>query len=149
VEALRKHLLDQANTELWAFNLWQSFIEDASNYYGGAQFRSQGERCLRHTIGCYVDWLDFVEEVETSRPDDFRDEKESEFKRLIRFIETVQLDQAFISEDQSRSWTAVTIIQHMLSHGAYHRGQLRQLAETAGLNSWPETDFFRNISLKI
>jgi uncharacterized damage-inducible protein DinB len=32
------------------------------------------------------------------------------------------------------------IAWHMINHGTYHRGQLREIADCAGLD-WPETDF--------
>lgn len=144
MDSLRMHLLSQVKTERWAFDLWQEYIERASEKYGGAQFRSQGEKWLRHTLGCYVSWLDFMEKAETPRADDFREEKDDLFERLDAFVSKVELEEVFQSSDGTRGWTATTLIQHMLTHGAYHRGQLRQLAEAAGLTDWPETDYFRN-----
>lgn len=146
MDTLREHLIAQIKTEIWAFDLWEAFIEQASSEYGGAQLRAIGERWLRHTLGCYVDWMDFMEGVETSRPSDFRDEKSKEFERLLSLASNADLNRVYSSTDGSRGWTSTTIIQHMISHGIYHRGQLRQLAESAGLSNWPETDFFRNNS---
>jgi uncharacterized damage-inducible protein DinB len=33
------------------------------------------------------------------------------------------------------------IAQHVILHGSYHRGQLREMAEAQGLADFPETDF--------
>jgi uncharacterized damage-inducible protein DinB len=33
------------------------------------------------------------------------------------------------------------IAVHVANHGSYHRGQLRALAEAAGMPDWPDTDF--------
>jgi uncharacterized damage-inducible protein DinB len=40
------------------------------------------------------------------------------------------------------------IAAHVVNHGTYHRGQLRERAEADGLDDFPETDlilFFRQI----
>jgi uncharacterized damage-inducible protein DinB len=36
--------------------------------------------------------------------------------------------------------TLEEIARHVVNHGTYHRGHLRQIAETDGIRDWPDTD---------
>ena len=60
-------------------------------------------------------------------------------------VESVALDARVIYHDsQGAEWerTFVEIASHVGNHGTYHRGQLRQLLEEAGVD-FPDTDWIR------
>ena len=57
-------------------------------------------------------------------------------------LETITYTRKGVSEER----TMLQVYTHILSHGAYHRGQLRGLSEKYGVADWPETgynDFLR------
>lgn len=123
--------------ERWANTEWLKVLPEFKN-------REEAERIFRHIIGCYADWamdldsdLQFTEE-DIVIPDSMDQlccfwEGVSARWPLLQTVEAIESGHLTIGE----------IVQHVLNHSSYHRGQLRGLAWCEGWNGFPETDFAR------
>jgi uncharacterized damage-inducible protein DinB len=40
------------------------------------------------------------------------------------------------------------IVRHLMNHGTYHRGQLRQIVEELGVGDFPDTDFIHYVAAR-
>lgn len=136
-EIQRSHFLALWKYERWANRQWLEALPGFKN-------REEADRVFRHIIGCYADWamdldasLKFTEE-DIVIPDSM--------EPLYGFWEAVSarwpLDHNTETTD-SGHLTIGEIVQHVLNHSTYHRGQLRGLAQAEGWDGFPETDFAR------
>jgi uncharacterized damage-inducible protein DinB len=137
---LRSHLLNVCDSEYEANLLWLKFIRASTDKPNGGQFASKAQEWLQHICGCYQVWIDRLENHDGPRFSDLDSEFESVHKKLKDYVAHCDLNSLLESKDKER-WSALSIIQHMQSHGSYHRGHLRALAEFHGLEDWPETDY--------
>lgn len=136
-QLVRSHFLTLWKYERWANNEWLQALPGFSS-------RVEAERVFRHIIGCYADWamdldasLKFTEE-DIVIPDSM--------EGLYSFWEGVSarwpLDHVAETTDAGHL-TIGEVVQHVLNHSTYHRGQLRGIAQSEGWAGFPETDFAR------
>ena len=107
---------------------------------------------MTHVIGCYLRWFDALSGEETEPSGDHRQDLKSQTERMSVFIATCDLDlvrQRSWPEWGTYEWRTGQIIYHALSHGTYHRGHIRAIAEEMGLVDWPDTDFCDFTGVKI
>ncbi|MBS1700970.1 MAG: hypothetical protein JST12_04860 [Armatimonadetes bacterium] len=141
---LRDRYIQMVAYEEHANGLWLKYLADVPEKPGGAQFRVAAERWLGHICGCYQSWYDWMTDTETSPTGDLSQDLKHQYERMVKFIETCDLHQ---TRQRSHpdwgtwAWKTVDVIHHTLTHGSYHRGHIRALAEAAGLDDWPDTDW--------
>ena len=136
-DAMRAHYLLLWKYERWANDQWLQALPS---------FKDQAEsnRIFRHIIGCYADWAmdvnpDFkMTEEELVIPDSM--------EGLYELWEAVSARWPLADVAETGPGGHLTfgeIVQHVLNHSTYHRGQLRGLAQAEGREDFPETDFAR------
>ncbi len=149
---LRGHYLNLVEYEKWANNLWLDFFDSAVLLQNGGQFIARSDEWMTHIIGCYLSWFDALTGDSTELTGDHRQDLMNQAERMSKFIKTCDFEevrQRSWPEYGTYEWRTGQIIYHALSHGMYHRGHIRAIAEELGLTDWPDTDFCDFTGIKI
>ena len=149
---IRDHYLNLVRYEKWANNHWLDYFETVLRAPNGAQFAARSDQWMLHIIGCYQRWFDILTETSTDLVGDHRQDLAKQCDRMTSFIGSCDLEalrQRSWPEYGSYEWRTSEIVYHALSHGTYHRGQIRAIAEELGMTDWPDTDFCDFTGVKI
>ncbi len=149
---LRDHLLNLVEYEKWANEQWLGFLIEAPSQPSGAQFASKAEELIGHIIGCYWHWFSLMSGTNVERTGDLRSDLEGQISKMQEYIATCELGakvQRSWEEYGTYEWQTYQLIQHALSHGSYHRGHIRALAEAHGFEEWPDTDYEAFAGVKV
>jgi uncharacterized damage-inducible protein DinB len=142
---MNEHFLNLLDYENWATSQWIEFAETASQSANGAQFAAKAEPIIRHIPFAFHVWLDRIEGVTTDADDDIRVYALAQLDRWRRFMAGLDLAESWVATYTDGRppyrYRYADTLQHICNHGTYHRGQLREMAESMGLTDWPETDF--------
>lgn len=128
--------------ELWTTSKWIEFVQNLPN-------NEKALEVINHIIGTQYGWLkritdstkDFTVPELTNNP---QKDLESMVAAWQEFTNERNLDKVvhFSGKDgEEFSCSIIRIQSHVLNHGAYHRGQLRQICDEMGWDDFPETDF--------
>ena len=149
---LRDHLIHLVAYEKWANEQWLDFFEASTNHPGGGQLAARGDEWLEHIVGCYRHWLNLLSETQDESVGDLRKDLADQTERFSAFIASCDFDKPLRrtwEEYGTYEWTTLQIIYHAISHGSYHRGHIRAIAEELGFDDWPDTDFEAFTGVKI
>jgi uncharacterized damage-inducible protein DinB len=141
---LREHFMTLVAYEKWANEQWLDYVESTLTSPSGGQFAARNDEWISHIIGCYSRWLDRMEEVQTTLSGDNRKDLDTQCKRFNQFLsqcDFMVMIQRSWPEYGTYEWRTDQVVYHALSHGAYHRGHIRGIAEELSLTNWPDTDF--------
>ena len=141
---LRDHLIQLVTYEKWANEQWLNFVDDSHNKPNGGPFTARADECIGHIISCYRHWFDLLDLTNVEGVEDHRHDLVNQAKRMQEFLATCDFAKPLRrtwEEYGTYEWTTLQIIYHTISHGSYHRGQIREIAEELGFNEWPDTDY--------
>ena len=141
---LRNHLINLVAYEKWANEQWLDFVDGATSQPNGGQLAARAAQCIGHIVGCYRHWFDLLSEVKTEALGDHRQDMAIQADRMKDFLTTCDFDKPLRRswvEYGIYQWSTLHVIYHAISHGSYHRGQIRAIAEELGFEEWPDTDF--------
>jgi uncharacterized damage-inducible protein DinB len=148
----REHLLVLVGYEKWANEQWLGFLSTADSHSQGGQFVAKAEELMEHIVGCYWHWLNLMSGSNVALTGDLQVDLDAQISKMTGFISSCDLAakiQRSWDEYGTYEWQTYQLIQHALSHGSYHRGQIRALAESHGFEEWPDTDFEQFAGIKI
>ena len=148
----REHLLKMVSYEEYANGLWLDYLEDVASKPNGGQFRAEAEKWLWHICGCYNHWFNWLEDSQANMTEELRTDLGTQYARMKAFIGTCDLEQArtrSFPEYGTWTWTTRDVILHTLTHGGYHRGHIRSIAESQTLADWPDTDWEEFSGVKV
>lgn len=130
--------------EQHANGLWMNYLATVSNHPNGGQLAAESEKWLWHIAGCYRSWFDWLEDVQSPWTEDVAENLATQYARMSAFISNCNLEEPRTRTQEpygSWQWMTCDVIHHALTHGVYHRGHLRALAEFHGFEDWPDTDW--------
>lgn len=131
----REGLLEAFSYDLWANREWSEIIP---------KLGERGQGVWEHLLFCHTIWYGRVISVEETPelPGDVLGGLEIMTQAWIEVIQTSD-PTAFVSYqrgEETHFQLVEDVLRHVANHGTYHRGQLREIAEQAGVE-WPETDY--------
>ncbi len=141
---LREQFLRMVDYERHANGLWLKYLASVADRPNGCQLRAESDKWLFHIAGCYRSWFNWLDGRESDWTDDVEANLEIQYARMKDYIGRCDLDvMRSRSEEPHGTWQWATrdVIHHALTHGVYHRGHLRALAEAHGFDDWPDTDW--------
>jgi uncharacterized damage-inducible protein DinB len=129
----------------WATERWIAFAQSRE--------WSEGDGVLEHIIRASEIWLARIhgEEPDDSTAPTLTMRLAKCHKRWMETLRKLAPDRTIRYRNSSGlqfESSVSDIAAHVVNHGTYHRGQLRERAEADGLDDFPETDlilFFRQI----
>lgn len=142
----KESLIELFDYDRWASRLWVETLPTLP-------FGDRAEKILRHNLGAQRSWLARVIGEDSLPPEaadlgQAFDETAQAWKELIA---SANLD-AYVTYQNFAGETYTSLLseiaRHVINHGTYHRGHLRGLAEAAGFEGFPETDFIRYCRLE-
>jgi len=124
--------------DLAANRRWLDYLSDKG-------FPGKTEAVFRHIIFALRVWSDRCGgDNKLTEADDPAEALASLYETWRRLLDTLPLETE-ISYHNSRGVAGRRhlhqIARHVIDHGTYHRGQLRQMAEEAGFDDWPDFGF--------
>ena len=140
----REHFLIIVDYEKWANEQWIDFFTVAQSSPGGGQFAANADEVMGHIISCYWHWFSLMSGTNVELSGDRRVDLAAQHAKMREFIANCDLDAKIEQswpEFGTYEFVTYQLVQHALSHGSYHRGQIRAMAEEHGFEDWPETDF--------
>jgi uncharacterized damage-inducible protein DinB len=132
---MKEWLIEGFAYDAWATDQWLGTLPDWPQ-------RGVPEAVLSHMVNAKLIWLrrcGIDEAVPESLTERFAAAHRGWMKvvkedDIFRNVEYLNLQGVAFSRPLDQ------IARQVINHGTYHRGQLRGLAESAGLTNWPETD---------
>ncbi len=128
--------------DAWGWRLWAESIPSGP-------LATEFERVFAHHAGCPAGWGSAAAEaLEVEGPSGDRKDPAGALAGAVawwpRFLEAHGLDALYTWERPVKGDVSFPLEQlafHVTNHGAYHRGHLRGLAEAAGWDGFPDTDY--------
>ena len=138
---MREFLLRGFEYDLWANHKWLHII-------GKFKSSQRALEVFEHILKAQMIWLQrcglYVEQVENIAFAQLITSLNQTWKGVIEDADLAAWVeyQDFAGEDQRTQFG--DIVAHVINHGTYHRGQLRQIAEYDGI-AFPDTDLIHYI----
>lgn len=135
-------LIKQFEYERWANLRWLDFLLETETPELYAKI-------MGHVLGAQTVWVVRIEgDSLTAIPSPCIEVATIErlHERWVRVLATRSADEVIQyrrTTGEPMSSTLEEIALHVVSHGTYHRGELRGLCRTDGIDSFPETDRIR------
>ena len=144
---LRQDLLERFDYDLWANRKWWSAL-------GKFKDLGRAQETLEHILTAQRVWLSRMGiEVSQASENLGVDDVMVFVNGAWKMVLTDQFLEQPVSYQNLAGFgfvnTVGQIASHVLNHGSYHRGQLRGLAQSEGMETFPETDlivFYRERS---
>ena len=135
-----------------ANNLWLNYLDSVVLKPEGGQFSAEADTWMKHIVGCYRSWFDWMTDEKVEETGDLGQDFLAQYTRMRAFVATCDLEQErtrYHPDWGTWAWKTSDVIYHALTHGVYHRGHIRSLAEQHGLSAWPDTDWDEFVGHKI
>lgn len=136
---MKEWLLEGFDYERWALRKWFDVLAEPL------------EPAMRHLLNAQAIWITrFCDDAPAADAAPTRERMEELIQRWEREVRERDLDELFHyknlrGEPQAR--TCGEIARHVLNHGTYHRGQMRQIAADNGIE-FPDTDYIYYVMAK-
>lgn len=135
---MREHLAEGFEYDAWANALWAPVVPNLGD---------RGADVYSHLLTCHTIWYSRCLSAEElpALPASTAEALQAmarHWQDLIRMSDPTAFASYETKAGDNYFNMVEDIARHVINHGSYHRGELRALAESAGVD-WPETDFIR------
>ena len=135
---MKDQLIRDFDYDIWANERWLVALPTLP-------FAPRAEVVLRHILSCHRYWLGLAwsEDELSPEPDDLRQalrEAAVAWQTFLALSDPIAFAAIPMGDGKVEFWMVGDVARHVLTHGTYHRGHLRGLAEAANTLDFPDTD---------
>lgn len=147
-DPLKSHFVEMLQYSHWANLLWLDYLATRVAAADPVLFQMGTEKdqiggVLQHIVSAELIWFERITGNKLDRQGKFIDLFNQMHNGWLDVLETRDLEENIqyrrLNGEHHENILRV-LLAHVVNHGTFHRGQLRQMVEQAGLTDWPETD---------